>query len=40
LQGSGGTLSQADLLGIAATCTENLSHIDLVGLQQSGVEYA
>jgi len=40
LQGSGGQLSQADLLGFAATCDENLANIDLVGLQQTGVEYA
>ncbi len=39
LQGGGGTMSQADLLLLAATCPENLAHIDLVGLQQSGVEY-
>ena len=40
LQGSGGQLSKADLLGLAATCAENLANIDLVGLQQTGVEYA
>jgi len=40
LQGSGGQLSQADLLGFAATCAENLANIDLVGLQQTGVEYS
>jgi len=40
LQGSGGTMSRADFLVVAATSDANLAHIDLVGLQQTGVEYA
>ncbi len=39
LQGSGGNLSQADLLAIAANTPVNESHIGLVGLQQTGVVY-
>jgi len=40
LQGSGGTMSQADFLVVAATSEVNVNNIDLVGLQQTGVEYA
>lgn len=39
LQGGGG-MSQADLLAAAANCVPNQTNIDLVGLQQSGIEYA
>lgn len=39
LQGSGGAMSQADLLALAAASDANVAHIDLVGLQQTGVEY-
>ena len=40
LQGSGGAMSQADLLALAAASDANVAHIGLVGLQQTGVEYA
>ncbi|MFN7085606.1 MAG: hypothetical protein ACK4N4_03150 [Burkholderiales bacterium] len=40
LQGSGGTMSQAELLQLAATVDANAVNIGLVGLQQSGVEFA
>ncbi len=36
----GGFMTQAELLRLAATCDANLLRIDLVGLQQSGVEFA
>jgi Ca2+-binding RTX toxin-like protein len=39
LQGSGGTMTQAQLLEIAANAPVNEANIDLVGLQQSGVEF-
>jgi hypothetical protein len=39
LQGSGGTLTQADLLVVAANHPDNANHIGIVGLQQTGVEY-
>lgn len=39
LEGSGGALSQAQLLEIAASSEANAANIDLVGLQQSGMEY-
>ena len=39
LQGSGGTLTQADLLVIAANHPQNATNIDLVGLQRTGLEY-
>ena len=39
LQGSGGTMTQADLLQLAADADANAVHINLVGLQQSGVEF-
>ncbi len=39
LQGSGGTMSQADLLALAAASDANTAHLNLVGLQQTGVEY-
>lgn len=39
LQGSGGTLSQAQLLEMAATIGLNETNIGLVGLQQSGVAF-
>jgi Ca2+-binding RTX toxin-like protein len=38
LQGSGGTMSQAELLAIAANSPLNNQNIDLVGLQENGVE--
>jgi Ca2+-binding RTX toxin-like protein len=39
LQGSGGTMTQAQLLEIAANANVNAVNINLVGLQQSGVEF-
>ena len=39
LVGSGGTMSQAELLVLAANTDPNAVNIDLVGLQQSGVEF-
>ncbi|MEI6215578.1 MAG: Ig-like domain-containing protein [Desulfuromonadales bacterium] len=39
LQGSGGTLSQADFLEIAALTETNQIHINLAGLQSTGVIY-
>ena len=39
LQGSGGTMTQAELLAAAAQLPSNALNIDLVGLQQSGIEY-
>jgi hypothetical protein len=39
LQGSGGMLTQAELLAAAAQLPANALNIDLVGLQQSGIEY-
>jgi subtilisin-like proprotein convertase family protein len=40
LQGSGGTMTQADLLALAANADANAVNIDLAGLQQSGLEFA
>ena len=40
LQGSGGGMTQAELLVLAANTGVNANNIDLVGLQQSGVEFA
>lgn len=39
LQGSGGSMTQAQLLELAANSEANALNINLVGLQQSGVEY-
>ncbi|SDX12213.1 calcium-binding protein [Nitrosomonas oligotropha] len=39
LTGSGGTLTQAQLLEIAANSDVNATNINLVGLQQTGVEF-
>ena len=39
LQGSGGTMTQAELLMLAAYTDENAANINLVGLQQSGVDF-
>ncbi|SDY74466.1 calcium-binding protein [Nitrosomonas sp. Nm58] len=39
LQGSGGTMIQAELLVLAANTSVNETNINLVGLYQSGVEY-
>jgi hypothetical protein len=39
LQGSGGVMTQAELLVIAAESDLNAGSIDLVGLQQSGVPF-
>ncbi|HEX9853602.1 MAG TPA: hypothetical protein VGA68_11330, partial [Woeseiaceae bacterium] len=39
LQGSGGTMTQAELLILAANADSNAVNIDLVALQQSGVEF-
>lgn len=39
LQGSGGTMTQADLLVFAANADVNTVNINLMGLQQSGVEF-
>lgn len=40
LQGNGGTMNQAELLVLAANSAVNETNINLVGLNQSGVEYA
>ncbi len=39
LQGSGGTMTQAQLLEAAAYAEVNVQNIGLVGMQQTGVEY-
>jgi Ca2+-binding RTX toxin-like protein len=39
LQGSGGTMTQAELLTLAANAPANEANIGLVGLQQNGVDY-
>ena len=39
LQGSGGSMTQGQLLTLAANAAETANAIDLVGLQQTGVEY-
>lgn len=39
LQGSGETMTQAELLVLAANAEVNAQNIDLVGLQQTGVEF-
>jgi serralysin len=39
LQGSGGTMTQAELLMLAANTEANAVNIDLAGLQHSGVEF-
>jgi len=39
LQGSGGTMTQAELLVLAANADVNAVNINLVGLQQSGAEF-
>ena len=39
LQGSGGTMTQAQLLEAAAYAEVNVQNIGLVGMQQAGVEY-
>ena len=39
LQGGGGNMTQADLLVYAANTDANLQHIDLVGLQQTGMAF-
>jgi len=39
LQGSGGTMTQGQLLEFAANCEANTANVDLVGLQQTGVEF-
>jgi Ca2+-binding RTX toxin-like protein len=39
LQGNGGTMTQAELLMLAAYTPENAANINLVGLQQSGVDF-
>jgi len=39
LQGSGGTMTQAQLLELAANAGVNATNINLVGLQQSGAEF-
>lgn len=40
LQGNGGTMTQAELLVLAANSAVNETNINLVGLSQSGIEYA
>lgn len=40
IQGSGGSMSQAEFLATVAQLDLNNQHIGLVGLQQTGVEYA
>ena len=39
LQGSGGTMSQAALLQLAATCQANIDHVGMVGMATTGIEY-
>jgi serralysin len=39
LQGSGGTMTQAELLTLAAYTPENAVNIDIVGLQSTGVDF-
>jgi len=39
LQGSGGTMTQGQLLEFAANCEANTVNVDLVGLQQTGIEF-
>jgi len=39
LQGSGGSMTQADLLVLAANADVNATNINLIGLQQTGVEF-
>jgi serralysin len=39
MQGSGGSMSQADFLATAAQLELNQQHINLVGLQQTGIEF-
>jgi Ca2+-binding RTX toxin-like protein len=39
LQGSGGTMTQAELLVLAANSPQNEVNINLVGMQQSGVDF-
>jgi len=39
LQGSGGAMTQADFLTAVATTDINLANVNLVGLQQTGVQY-
>ncbi len=39
LQGSGGSMSQADMLEAAALCQPNVDHIGLTGMQAMGIEY-
>jgi hypothetical protein len=39
LQGSGGNMTQAELLMLAASIPQNEANIDIVGLQQTGVEF-
>jgi len=39
LQGGGGTMSQAELLMLAANAIQNEGNINLVGIQQTGVEF-
>ena len=39
LQDHGGTMTRGDLLAFAANTDLNLQQIDILGLQQSGVEY-
>jgi hypothetical protein len=39
LSGHGGSMSQADLLVLAANTSANAMNIDLVGLQQHGIDY-
>jgi hypothetical protein len=39
MEGHGGSLTQAQLLDFAASTSLNATNIDLVGLQQSGVEF-
>jgi hypothetical protein len=39
LQGSGGAMTQAELLVLAANAAVNEQNINLVGLQQAGVEF-
>ena len=40
MQGSGGSMSQAEFMTAVAELALNQQHIDLVGLQSTGIEYA
>ena len=39
LKGSGGVMTQAELLEAAAICQPNVEHLDLIGFSKTGIEY-